>query len=245
MQARRMMPSHEIIQGYKQGERDFSNIICQNGNFDASVLRGAIFRNSDLSYSSFDGADLTDADFSEAILDWSSFRRATLRRTNFTGAKIQWAALNDAIVDDTIFRKADLSWSIMFNTNRNNADWTDASFITCAFDPSQIRAQELAQHPSQLSMLKDKIPYDIWLRIKFSLQTVAHQFEIASQINVPRRSYQDIASNVGYSIKGGSYSVQTAEHASYSASDKYALNIGYASDMPYVSKKRDKSPPFF
>lgn len=246
MQNKKRMPSHEIIRRYKEGERDFSNVICQNGEFGAVVLHGIIFRNSDLSYSGFDGTDLTDADFTEAILDWSSFRLATLRRTNFTGARIHWAALNDAIVDQTIFRKADLSWSIMFNTNKGSADWTDANFMTCAFDVSEITAKGIAMHPSQLDKLKNKIPYDIWLRIKFSMQTVVHQLDVASQVNVQRRSYS-MPSNVGYNIGGktGTYSVQAAEHTSYSPQDKYALNIGYVSDVAYVSKKKNKGPPFF
>ncbi len=133
----------------------------------------------------------------------------------------------------------------MFNTNRNNADWDDANFMTCVFDVSEITAKGIAMHPSQLDRLKDKIPYDIWLRIKFSMQTVVHQFDVASQVNVQRRSYS-MPSNVGYSIGAkGAYSVQAAEHTSYSPQDKYALNVGYVSDAPYVSKKKKKGPPFF
>ena len=228
------LTSHEIIQKYKAGERDFSNIICNNGDFNSFILACIVFRESDLSYSSFDGTDLTDADFSDALLDWSSFRRATLRRTNFTGAKMHWCALNGAIVDKTIFRKADLSWSIMFNTDRNNADWTDANFLTCAFDVSEIGKISSGMGPSQLAMLKDRIPYDIWLRIKFSLQTVAHDFS-RTQVDVQRRSYSDVHSNVGYNVnlKGTNYSVQTDKIT-------YSHGVQYSLDSPYTIKKKDK-----
>ncbi len=235
---RKQISSHEIIRRYREGEHDFSNVLCQNGDFGAINLSGIIFRNSDLSFSGFDGTDLTDADFSDTILDWSSFRLATLRKTNFTGARLQWCALNDAIVDGTIFRKADLSWSIMFNTNRNNADWDGANFVTCAFDPSEITSKGIAVHPSQLERLKDKMPFDIWLRIKFSLQNVTQAFNRAQTlVNVERHPYLGAQSHVGYNIEsGGKYSVQPG--TGYTMENKYAI------DNPYVSSRKKKDLPF-
>lgn len=238
MVARKHTSSHEIIQRYKEGERDFSNVLCQNGDFNGINLSGAIFRDADLSFSGFDGSDLTDTDFTNAILDWSTFKRTTLRRTNFTGAKIQWSVLNDTIVDNTIFRNADLSWSIMLNTMRNNADWTGANFITCAFDLSDLQAIGIKMAPSQLEMLRSKIPYDTWLRIKFSLENVAHQFS-KTRIDIPRKSYSDAHAKVSYNIdlKGGSYSV-------HQGAKGYQQEEKYASENPYISKKRKKDNIF-
>lgn len=231
MLQRRVMPSHEIMERYRKGERDFSDIMCSGAEFGGATLVDAIFRNADLSFSSFDTADLTDADFSSAFLDWSSFRKSILRRTKFDGASIKWCALNEAIVDKTSFRKADLSWSIMFSTNRNAADWTGANFVLCAFDPSEITSKGIAQHPDQLERLKGRIPYELWLRIKFSLSTVTMQFERQSGMDVGRTAYERAMARAGYGI-----AVQAPATSTHVYSPE--INVSYQSSGTYQTERK-------
>lgn len=223
------MPAHEILARYKKGERSFDNVMCTGAQFDGVTLAGISFRNADLSFSSFDTADLTGADFSEAFLDWSSFRRTVVRRTKFDGASMKWCALNEAIVDKTSFRKADMSWSIMFSTNRNNADWTDANFITCAFDPSEITAKGIALHPDQIEKLKSRIPYEIWLRIKFSLQTVAMRFERRAELDVSRSSYATSLVKAGYGAGAGMV-VRQPKAGAYTPGAAYTITNPYQTE---------------
>lgn len=217
---RKYLSPQEIIERYKKGEQDFSNIMCISAEFGGVVLAGAVFRNSDLSYSNFDHADLTDADFTGANLDWCSFRRAKMRKTNFAGASIKWSVLHEAILEQTSFARADLSWSLMFDTVRHAADWTDAITATCAFSEAELPAQAVAAGPDKLEELKNKVPYDIWMRIKFSLATVKQTFESVQRINVQDRRISAPV-NVGY---GGAVSSGSAAltyggggHATYKA----------------------------
>src|SRR3989338_384941 len=92
---REALTAKKILDAYKEGRRDFSNIICQNDSFDNFDLRGIIFRKADLSYCSFYGTNLEGADLSEANLEWTGFIKANLKNTSFQKARAVWARFNE------------------------------------------------------------------------------------------------------------------------------------------------------
>ena len=129
------------VKGYMsvaQIRRDFSDIICNEGNFEGLNLQGMIFRNAQLNATSFDGCDLTDADFTGAKVKWSSFKNAKLIRTNFSNADLSYSYFNDAIVTGAIFRGTNVSYCIFFHVNRYSADFTDANTYEVAWNESEL-----------------------------------------------------------------------------------------------------------
>jgi len=184
MKERRRLSPGEIIDMYKKGERDFSNVECTGNDFIGIDLSGINFSNSKLEYSGFEESNLTGANFTNCNLQWSSFRHSNLTKTNFTGADLSYALLNDAIVEGTILRKANLSWALMFNVNLHAADITDANIATLATHPSQITEAGSAIMQERLLRMKHKLPYDLWLVLKSSVNKHMYEAQKAQRLNL-------------------------------------------------------------
>ena len=172
---RKFMSRDEILKAYKDGERDFSNIECKEGDFDGLNLTGASLQNSDLSFSAFRDAILTDTDFTGAILEWTSFERANLTRAKFNNAKITWSVLNNAHIEKTEMKKTDLSWSLLFNTNWGAADSTGAILASTAFSPADITEEGLWELRQKLEAVGKRVDDLTHLMIESKASTTTHE----------------------------------------------------------------------
>jgi hypothetical protein len=202
MKERRRLSSYEIIDLYKKGERDFSNVECTGNDFISIDLSGINFSGSNLEYSGFEESNLTGANFTNCNLQWSSFRHSNLTKANFTGADLSYSVLNDAIFENTILRKADLSWALMFNVNLHAADITDANIATIATHPSQITETGSSIVQERLLRMKHKLPYDLWLVLKSSVNKHMYEAQKAQRLNLSEvRPYE--LGKVGYGSHTG------------------------------------------
>jgi hypothetical protein len=164
---RKHMTAKKILDAYKSGERDFSEVVCNNDSFDNFQLPGIIFKKADLSFCSFYGTNLEGADFSQANLEWTGFIRANLKRANFEKARCIWSRFNESQLEKTSFRGADLSWSLFFNTNLYaGADLTGAITATLATDPSQITEEGMRKLAEKLGIMKGKIEPELLARLQ-------------------------------------------------------------------------------
>jgi hypothetical protein len=157
----------EIIREYKEGRRDFSNITSQNCNFVGLDLSGASFKNSDLSFSSFVSAVFKNCDFTDALLTWCDFTKTDFRGSNFTKAVMSWSRFEDTKLDNTDLTCTNISWSLFLNTDKMKArsikGIVESGVIT---DLSQLDAMDIPLLASKIEELKNKIPHDLYLRLK-------------------------------------------------------------------------------
>lgn len=114
----------QVIQAYKEGERDFlcigtiedgdfSNLDLSGidfwdssltrANFSGCILKDAVFVACMLEDANFEGADLTGADFREAIVAGANFKRANLTKADFSVQIIECADLSGAKIHQTRF----------------------------------------------------------------------------------------------------------------------------------------------
>ena len=98
------MTAEELLERYAAGERFFTDLLIQKGNFIRADLRGInlrdiVFSNSDLitanfTEANFDGfvifrdCDLTSADFTGAEMNGTQFSGSKLVGACFTGAEL-------------------------------------------------------------------------------------------------------------------------------------------------------------
>jgi len=196
MSIKKKMTTDEIIKEYKKGRRDFSNIECKWANLINLTFNKVSFRNSDLSYSSFENSTLKDCDFSGTNLEWSSFSSARLIRVNFQNAKISWSKFNDAYFEKVDLRKANLDWAIALNTNiMSQADLRGVNLATFAKDISEIKQEGIERAHAEANKLKSKMPFDVWMKIKFSVNNTADKFRILMQDM--KQSIGSYAKNIG------------------------------------------------
>ncbi len=228
---KKTMSLQEILERYRNGERNFSEITCTNTDFNNLNLSGSDFSRSNLSFSSFDGANLSNCDFSECNLEWSSFRRTNFTNANFEKANLTYCDLSNAIFEKANLRNADLSWSIAFNTNIHAADIKGASTATVAFDTSQLTKEGLEHVQMVLARSKSQLPYELHLLLRFAVSAI---HEKAQYLNVQPETKSAYATfNVGSGYKSGS--IGTEAGVSYSVTNPYATSAPYKADK----KKRD------
>jgi len=201
MTAKKIMTASQIIEMYKKGERNFSNVRCTNDSFGGADLKNAVFRNSDLSFSSFREASLQGADFSGSNLEWSSLEKANLTGAKFIRAKVIWSVLNDAIVDKTDFTGTDFSWSILINVNLHAASLAGTEFSTAILKPEDLTKDGIEKANMKLGMLKNRLPLELWFQLRFSVSRVEETFSKSSMRTI---SFENIESSVSYSIGASS-----------------------------------------
>lgn len=200
---KRFMGADKIRQLYKSGERDFSGVICVDGNFEDMDLRGIIFKKANLGFCSFRNSNLQGADFSHANLEWSNFTRADIRGATFEKARLVWSKLNEAQIESTNMRCADLSESLAFNTTlRGGADLAGAIIDTVALHPGQLTPEMIQKLNQQLGRLEGSVSYDVWLFIRMSANAMIEN--MAKQTAGEERSCYDKSAGAAASL--GSYS---------------------------------------
>lgn len=229
---RKTMTAKQILDEYKKGRRDFSEVICTNDSFDNFDLRGIVFRKADLSYCSFYGTNLEGADFSGAQLEWTGFIRANLKKASFEKARCVWSRFNESTFEKTNMRKADLSWSLFFNTNLyGGADMTGAIVATIATDPGQITEEGMKKLAEKLGKMKNLDP-----ELVTRLQLIAGSTKETTgkvESEPVKQIYGSQRSSDAYSSKGGT---QNEYHTSGGAKGvEYGGTPGYAGKK----KKRD------
>ncbi len=148
------MTAQQILEEYKNGRRDFSNIDAQAQNFGNMMLKGIIFHSSNLHAADFPNTDLTDADLSECDLTLLDLRGATLKRTNFTRANLYWATLVGAYLEKTIMRYANLCADLR-GLDLGQADTTGADLSQSLRDETTIELKTVSTS-SEISVIKEQ-----------------------------------------------------------------------------------------
>lgn len=221
---RKNLSLSEILENYKKGGRDFSNIRCSS-DFTNLDLKGIIFKNSDLSFSTFRGAQLQGADFSNSNLEWTDFSLANLADAKLIRANCTYSLFNDAVFDRADVRNADFSWSLLFNVNFHSANIAGANFTTAAFSVADITKEGL-EHVSFMSA-NLRIPPELLLEIKFSVGRTKERFLAFSM------AQQDDNFNASYQLSGaaGNYRVATESRdtVQYSIKNPYRMEVKYKS----------------
>jgi uncharacterized protein YjbI with pentapeptide repeats len=114
----------QVIQAYKEGERDFSYFSSiedgdfsnldlsginfwdgslKRANFSGCILKDTVFVACVLEEANFEGADLTGADFREAFVLNANFKRVNLTKADFSVQIIEGADLSGAKIHQTRF----------------------------------------------------------------------------------------------------------------------------------------------
>ncbi len=213
---RKYLSAKKILDLYKCGKRDFSDIVCNNDSFDNFDLHGIILQRANLNFCGFYGTNLSGADLSNASLEWTNFTRADLRRANLEKARAVWSRFNEAQFEKTNMRGADLSWSLFFNTNLyGGADLTNAQIATIATDPSQITEEGMQKLSEQLGKFQGKIDKELEIRLQLTANSTKESFNKAKNVsdnvkieygNGPDAVYKGPSGKNVYSVRGASAS---------------------------------------
>jgi uncharacterized protein YjbI with pentapeptide repeats len=118
---RRTVTTEEVLEAYKDGERDFCRInivaaklggaVLQEIDFSGSCLRETDFRGANLAGADFRGANLVGARFEGANLAGAKFDGALVSKdTSFEGANLQGVSISESNLKEANLKKTVLEW---------------------------------------------------------------------------------------------------------------------------------------
>lgn len=110
------MQAQELLEQYRQGERDFSHVDLSGADLSGFNLRSA----------NFTGANLTEANLSWAFLNQATLHEACLRRADLRNASLNSAILTNAVLSGANLSKADLRLAQMQQADLNWATVLEA-----------------------------------------------------------------------------------------------------------------------
>lgn len=137
------MRSQELLEKYRQGERDFSHLDLSGANLSGFNLRGA----------DFTGANLTEANLSWSFLNETTFVDANLRRADLQSASLSSSNLNNAVLSGANLTKsdlrlaqlqaADLNWAILPEAELSGANLTGAKLDQVNLERAKLSSAQL------------------------------------------------------------------------------------------------------
>lgn len=138
MKEKQKIMGFEVLEEYKKGRRDFSNVHIAIGEFAGADMSGIILRNCKIEDATFRGGKLVNADFSGSEIIFTGFTDANLTRAKFNNCYIKWAVFDRAIFDETEMKNADIVWSLFLNTNISCVDFSNSRQYKNVTDLSQM-----------------------------------------------------------------------------------------------------------
>lgn len=169
------LSADEIIERYKKGERDFSNIESKSSNFAGHRLKGIIFKGSDLEGASFSGSTLDGANFSNSNLQWANFDHASLRNTDFSGADLRWMKATAPVFEKTLFIGANLDEAYIFEANMNEANLTNSIRNRLATKFSEVNDTDFMTSEEELR--RRGLSFELVLKINSGIRRMKQRWE--------------------------------------------------------------------
>lgn len=111
-------------------ETDFSGLDMTGASFKNASLRGAVFKNTNLSRVDFSDADLSEATFEMSSVENAIFSGARIHNTSFEGSVLRSTNFTNANIYNSTFNDADLSCSDFSKSVIDHTDFLNAHFIS-------------------------------------------------------------------------------------------------------------------
>lgn len=227
----------EILQEYKKGRRDFSNISIFIGEFAGADLSGIIFRNCKIEDATFRGGKLIDADFSGSEIIFSGFNDTNLTRAKFNNCYIKWASFDRAIVEDTEIKNSELIWCVFLNTNIACIDFSNSRQYRNVTDISQMTEEGIREAVREFGTYLNKVDFEKRLHMRVIANRLMRNYGLKEQMpSTPEAAKNKTHSNVNLYSKLLSSMIEGSISA-YSQSHPYTQKSHY-------TQKKDKKDSY-
>lgn len=230
----------QILEQYKKGRRDFSNVNAHGVEIISKNLSGIIFRKANLATGTLRECNLTGADFTGANMRWMNLDNSNLTDVTLNKADLSYSKLINAIFKNTRVADADISYTLMFGVNRGGANFGDAIMNKVAWTESDVN--EMSKMEVQDEAKKTSMHLDVFMNIQKTVQSLGrtlHDFgeRVGKFIGYGKSSQKTYdAAETGYSGGNKEYGIESAYgtgETAYSKGTEYGMKYEY-------EKKRKK-----
>ena len=197
------MLSKEFLDAYKEGKREFSDVIIQFADMHGSNLRNICIKDSKIIFVTFYDSDLSNAKFINCEIFWGSFYNCRLENAVFDNCKMDLTLFDKAIFNKTKIMKSKISNSGMFNTNIRELDMSTSSQFKVFTDPSQVTEKDVENSLALIAPFLDKTDRQIMSRIKEGIAWDVKNYNLpisnslSSQVHKNGRAYSEKSSAYG------------------------------------------------
>jgi serine/threonine-protein kinase len=123
------LDTNAVVEGFKNGRKDFAQQDMNNINLSKLNLPGVIFHESQLNQANFQKSNLSNADFGHANLSQADLRNTLLCRAYFGYADLEGADLRGADLSFAHLSYANLKGANLCGANLSNAKVTEEQLV--------------------------------------------------------------------------------------------------------------------
>lgn len=151
------LSAEQILEQYKRGRRDFSNVNAHGAEIIEKKLPGIIFRKANLNTGSLRGCDLTGADFTAAKMKWMDLDNCNFTNAILSKADLSFSKFRNSIFRDTRVDNANFTYTLMFGVNRGGANFGNAIMNKIAWktDTTYLGGIEIEEAAKKTGMRLD------------------------------------------------------------------------------------------
>lgn len=223
--------SHELIEQFKSGKKEFREIALHFSELDNMNLPGIVFIDSKIEYSRFWFANLKGAKFINCDIYFSGFYCANLEDVVFDDCTIDMTRFDGATVKDTRVINSRLSYCLLTNINLGELDFHGSSKFKIITDPEAITNEEILDALKIIGNRSGDLPIEIKSVIQKRIETMLKNFNKDTKVSLSpdQKTY-------GSSVKASN--LYQAMNSFADELIKYGNSEAYKSSFaPYKSRK--------
>ena len=223
------MYSQQLMEQFRAGRKEFSNIFLQFCEINSTDLSGIVFNNSKIEYARFWFSNMKGVKFVNCDIYFSGFYCANLENAVFENCTIDMTRFDGAEVKNTKMTNSKLSYCLATNLNLGEIDFHGSSRFKMITNPDSITDEDVADAIKIIGNRTEDLPIEIKSAILKRGQSMAEKF------NKDPKGIDVSASKKSYATRTGDKS-ENLYHAINSFTDEI---IKYGSSEIYKSRKKD------
>ncbi|GEM_PF-5953216 len=218
--------SKELLERYKSGEKEFSNINLQFAEI-SSNLENITIKNSRLYFVTFFNCIIKNVKFINCEIFYGSFNGGFLENTVFEKCKIDFVTFRNGILKSSEIKNSNLSWLLILSRPLGDLNITNSSQFKVLNNIENVSEKDAEELMIALGPVFDSLDISIKLEVKKALQKGAEDYGKKIKQSTPVKPYGD--SKTGYKEQESGYGFDQIM--------KVAINA-YNSKNQYETKKK-------
>ncbi len=132
----------ELLEEYKTGRKEFSNIQLQFADLSGNSFENLAIKDSKIHFTLFRFCKLNNCRFVNCEIFFGGFKGADLTGAVFENCKMDYCLFESAIFGDTKMFKCNLSWCGMFMTDTASLESSSSTLFKVFTDVSQFTQKD-------------------------------------------------------------------------------------------------------
>lgn len=226
------MFSSEFLEGYKNGQREFSNINLQYADISGANLNDIIIKDSKLFFVTFRSCDFSNAKFINCEIFFGTFLGGSFTNAVFEKCIIDFTLFERINPKNTKILKSKVSWSGILYSIMSEIDVSSSDTFRFITDISQITQNYVDEAMLRIGPMIGKLDISIRAQIKEEIEREAREYKVKIM------GTEGSKSNYGNHSKDGSHENMGSVYGTTLQNFTAAVISAYNDAHPYQAKRK-------